>query len=284
MSQDRVDTDGLSQHSLLMLRAAGPPVCLRWLIFPAGFSFKALRWAFKRLLRRRWRPPSDFPSLSPPVRCPFQWLIYGPHKCARDAEISEEVINRTKPRKRGGKRKQTEEVTGTCRVKARAWERDSELLTDYFSYVSFTVDRRLSLLLCCTVLAFCLAPFFFSFLPVRWPLNSWWWVCLPVVCSPNWSQDADALAAWEQYSIYIYTQTLSFRDWTNTEEVKWTEGSQCRRRGKGDAKIWWFVYISRDFPSAYYVGKFNFWVHFLMWLAFQEMVLKISSHEKHIIV
>lgn len=112
--------------TMLMLHAAGPPVCLCWLIFPAGFSFKALRWAFKRLLRRRWRPPSDFPSLSPPVHCPFQWLIYGPHKCARDAEISEEVINRTKPRKGAGKRKQTEEVTETCRVKARAWERGRE--------------------------------------------------------------------------------------------------------------------------------------------------------------
>lgn len=120
MSESGVDTDGLSRCRLLTLRAAGPPGCLRWLIFPAGFSFKALRWAFKRLLRQQRRPPSDFPSLSPPVHCPFQWLIYGPHKCARDAEISEEVINRTKPRKREGKRKQTEEVTETCRVKARA--------------------------------------------------------------------------------------------------------------------------------------------------------------------
>lgn len=88
LSQSGADADGLSQHCLLMHCEAGPPVCLRWLIFPAGFSFNALRWAFKRLLRRRRRPPSDFPSLSPPVRCPFQWLIYGPHKCARDAEIS----------------------------------------------------------------------------------------------------------------------------------------------------------------------------------------------------
>lgn len=126
MSRTGVDTDGLSQQRLLMLHAGGPPVCLCSLIFPAGFSFKALRWAFKRLLRRRWRPPSDFPSLSPPVHCPFQWLIYGPHKCARDAEISEEVINRTKPRKRGGKRKQTEELTGTCGVKGRAWDRHRE--------------------------------------------------------------------------------------------------------------------------------------------------------------
>lgn len=111
---------------LLMPLAAGPPVCLCCLIFPAGFSFKALRWALKQLLRQQWRPPSDFPSLSPPVHCPFQWLIYGPHKCVRDAEISEEVINRTKPRKRRGKRKQPEEVTGTCRVRARARERKSQ--------------------------------------------------------------------------------------------------------------------------------------------------------------
>lgn len=212
MSQDRVDTDGLSQHSLLMLRAAGPPVCLRWLIFPAGFSFKALRWAFKRLLRRRWRPPSDFPSLSPPVRCPFQWLIYGPHKCARDAEISEEVINRTKPRKRGGKRKQTEEVTGTCRVKARAWERDSELLTDYFSYVSFTVDRRLSLLLCCTVLAFCLAPFFFlSFLsddlwtPDGGYASLWFVLLIGVRMQMLWQLESSTVY------IYIHTDTVFSR-------------------------------------------------------------------------
>lgn len=33
------------------------------------------------------------PSLPPPVHCPFQWLINGPHKCARDAEIAEEVVN-----------------------------------------------------------------------------------------------------------------------------------------------------------------------------------------------
>lgn len=39
------------------------------------------------------RPPSDFPRLSPAVHCPFQRLIYGPHKCARDAEIAEEVVN-----------------------------------------------------------------------------------------------------------------------------------------------------------------------------------------------
>lgn len=162
MSQSIVDTDGLSQHHLLMLRAAGPPVRLCWLIFPAGFSFKALRWAFKQLLRRRWSPPSDFPSLSPPVHCPFQWLIYGPHKCARDAEISEEVINRTKPRKKVGKRKQTEEVTGTCRVKARAWERDGdkELLTDHFS--QFYWERRVFSAAVFTVLAVCLTAFFFS--------------------------------------------------------------------------------------------------------------------------
>ena len=71
-----------------------------------------------------------YPLFSPPVGCPFQWLIYGPHKCARDAEISEEVINRTKPRKRGGKRKRTEEVTGTYGVKARAWERKRERETE----------------------------------------------------------------------------------------------------------------------------------------------------------
>ena len=51
-----------------------------------------------------------------------------------------------------------------------------------------------------TVLGICLAAF--SFLPVSWPLNSSWWVTLPAVCSPNWSQDADALAVSEQYSIY----------------------------------------------------------------------------------
>lgn len=126
-----------------------------------------------------------------------------PHKCARDAEISEEVINRTKPRKRGGKRKQTEEVTGTCRVKARPWERDRERerLTDYFS--RFYCREKACSAAVFTVLAVCLAAFF-SLLPVSWPLNSWWWVCLPVVCSPNWSQDGDALAAWEQYSIYIH--------------------------------------------------------------------------------
>lgn len=171
MSQSRVDTDGLSQWRLLMLHAAGSPVCLCRLIFPAGFSFKALRWAFKRLLRQHWRPPSDFPFLSPPVRCPFQWLIYGPHKCARDAEISEEVINRTKLRKRGGKRKQTEEVTGTCGVKARAWER-LWLITS----VSFTVEWIISLLLYLLYLLSVCQPYFFPSCQLTFELPT---VCMP---------------------------------------------------------------------------------------------------------
>lgn len=66
MSKSRVDTYGLSQWHFLMLCAAGScrlPVLVNT-VFPAGFSFKALRWAFKRLLRQQWRPPSDFPFLS----------------------------------------------------------------------------------------------------------------------------------------------------------------------------------------------------------------------------
>lgn len=169
MSQSRVDTDGLSQRRLLMLHAAGSPVCLCRLIFPAGFSFKALRWAFKRLLRQHWRPPSDFPFLSPPVRCPFQWLIYGPHKCARDAEISEEVINRTKLRKRGGKRKQTEEVTGTCGVKARAWERLWLIISQFYCRVN-NFPATLS-----TVLAVC-QPYFFPSCQLTFELPT---VCVP---------------------------------------------------------------------------------------------------------
>lgn len=221
MSQSRVDTDGLSQCRLLMLHAAGSPVCLCRLIFPAGFSFKALRWAFKRLLRQHWRPPSDFPFLSPPVRCPFQWLIYGPHKCARDAEISEEVINRTKLRKRGGKRKQTEEVTGTCGVKARAWER-LWLITS----VSFTVEWIISLLL---YLLYLLSVSLISFHPVSWPLNSRRCVCLPLVYSPNWSQDADALAGCERHA---YTPSL----------LDWNDGKE-EDHLKEKNKIWfcWFV-------------------------------------------
>lgn len=143
----------MSWHRLLMLWAAGPPVGLCWPIFPAGFCFKALGWAFKQLLRRRWRPPSDFPSLSPPVHCPIQWLIYGPCKCARDAEISEEVINRTKPRKRRGKRKQTEEVTETCRVKGRERERETLWLVISVSWFSLLLYLLYSL---CVKL-----PFFF---------------------------------------------------------------------------------------------------------------------------
>lgn len=73
-------------------------------------------------------------SLSPPVHCPIQRLIYDLQKCAGDAEISEEVVNRTKPRKTGGKRKQTEKVTETytvCVWRVGGW---GGLLNDYFSH------------------------------------------------------------------------------------------------------------------------------------------------------
>lgn len=205
MSQSRVNTDGLSQHSLLMPCAARPPVCQCWLIFPAVFVFKALRWAFKRLLRWRWRPPSDFPSLSPPVHCPFQCLIYGPHKCARDTEISEEVIYRTKPRKRAGKRKRTEEVTKTCRVKAS--EGDEEGRENFWLIIP--VD-----FLYCIC---CLSSCFFSFLPASWPLNFCSRVWLPVVCSPNWSQDTDALAAldWHiKHTVFLRLNQHRAGGWT----------------------------------------------------------------------
>lgn len=148
MSRSGVNTDGLSQHGLPMLCAARPAVCRRWLIFPAVFGFKALRWAFKRLLRWRWRPPSDFPSLSPPVHCPFQCLIYGPHKCAREAEISEEVINRTKPRKRAGK------GNGLKKWQRHAeWKREKSFYALFQSAFSAAVS---------TVFAACLAVFFCS--------------------------------------------------------------------------------------------------------------------------
>lgn len=99
--------------------------------------------------------------------------------------------------KRGGKRKQTEEVTETWGVKAWVWERDR--IFDWL-FQSVLLERVSFFAAVFTVLGICLAAF--SFLPVSWPLNSSWWITLPAVCSPNWSQDADALAVSEQYSIY----------------------------------------------------------------------------------
>lgn len=122
MSQRRLDTYSLSQWHFLMLHAAGPITCVpRLLLYFQQVSVLKLSGGPLNVCsdNSEGLPLIFHLPLPPPVRCPFQSLIYGPHKCARDAEISEEVINRTRTKKRGGTRKQTEEVTGTCRVKAQ---------------------------------------------------------------------------------------------------------------------------------------------------------------------
>lgn len=149
MSQRRLDTYSLSQWHFLMLHAAGPITCVpRLLLYFQQVSVLKLSGGPLNVCsdNSEGLPLIFHLPLPPPVRCPFQSLIYGPHKCARDAEISEEVINRTRTKKRGGTRKQTEEVTGTCRVKAQVWQRKRGRFLAY--YFSFTVEGRLTLLLC----------------------------------------------------------------------------------------------------------------------------------------
>lgn len=168
MSQRRLDTYNLSQWHFLKLHAAGPIGCVCCLIlyFQQVSVLKLSGGPLNVCSDNSEGLPLIF-HLPPPVRCPFQSLIYGPHKCWRDAEISEEVINRTSPKKRGTT-KQTEEVTGTCSKSASMREKEGEIFGLLFKF--YCREKTHCYSVYCT---HCLSGCLVSFLPVTWPLNYW---------------------------------------------------------------------------------------------------------------
>lgn len=111
----------------------------------------------------------------------------------------------------------------------------------------------------------CLSSCFSPFLPASWPLNCWWRVCLPVVCSPNWSQDADALAALERHIKHTFFLRLN-QHWRWGELWEAGVGEKVK-----DVKIDdWDMLLSlvREFP------RLLFWTQQTL----QEIIRKIAHH------
>lgn len=161
------------------------------------------------------------------------------------------------------------------------WKREHERETANFWLIisgCSTIERGPSQLPYSLYLPSVWLPFFFYFPSCQVTFKLLTWVGLPVVCSPNWSQDADALAAWAPCSISTHIIYLRL----NQHGVgKMNRGSQCRRRGKRRCRDWIVgsggLFIVAGTPPVQVNATFL--LHFWKQLAFQEMVLEMPYHK-----